>query len=529
MDNILKVVIADDEALALNGIAGIVDSLEGFTVAGKAFNGEQALNLIQQHDADILLTDIKMPNTDGMWLIDKIEKLSINVSIIVISAYDDQMYLKSAIRNPYVFDYIFKPFMANEIVELLDVTRNYHNKVRNKALNEDINLNLIVNCITSDNLETLNQDLNIYFQNYSGSLQSAKDKAYGWIMFIYNSVFIDRPSLRKMHETDIMNEIYRCESLTGLKNVISQYLAECCSRYVRNEEVTPLISSSLQIISQELDNCDLNLNYIAHKLDVTPNYLSGKFSRDMKQSFSNYLTHLRINVAKELLNDVSKKVYEVSLAVGFSDVSYFNKVFKEHTGLTPLQYRQQAININVSNYESTVDGNEIDEMKSALLANRKKYPYLQPEDAVLLIYQSEFGTGREIKDPQQSLKELQEEYGSVSHGFGSAYEDIGGGLIRVNLNNLDTRLCPLEHLNQMYVETSKKVKGDSDRFIEKLNVLREITREGLMPFNSQKLETYLNEYGKAGYPLIDHSEILQEYYHPSYRVVLKRLCAFLQN
>ena len=523
-DKILKVVIADDEALALNGIANIVDNMDGFTVVGKAFNGEQALMLVQDNKADILLTDIKMPNTDGMWLIDRIEKLNINITIIVISAYDDQKYLRSAIRNPNVFDYIFKPFMKDEIVELLQVAANHHNR-KNSNIDNNLNVNLIINAITSNNNESITNDVELFFQNYAADLQSAKEKAYGLVMHINKNVFIEQSFSNKMFENDIMSEIYDCDSLSSLKVVITNYLNECSNRYVKNEEVTTVVQAALQIVQQEIDNCDLNLNYIANKLDVTPNYLSGKFSRDMKQSFSNYLTHIRINVAKDLLNDISKKVYEVSLDVGYADVSYFNKVFKEHTGLTPLQYRQEMISIN-KNDEREINSNE-GELKTALLASKKKYPNLQPEDAVKLIYQNEFGWGTAIEDSKLSLKELQDEYESIPHGFGFPYEDIGNGLIRLSLNHLDLKACSLEHLNQLCVQTSKLVHGNLDSFIEKLKVLKSMTDEGLMPFNSIKLNSFLNEYSKAGYPSLGHSDIMIEYYHPAYRLVLKKLCDFI--
>jgi two-component system response regulator YesN len=102
-------------------------------------------------------------------------------------------------------------------------------------------------------------------------------------------------------------------------------------------------------MQREYDNEDLNLNYCANKLDVTPSYLSGRFSRDMNQSFSVYLNNLRIDKAREMLKNVSLKVYEIAERVGIADVSYFNKLFRDYEGKTPLQYRREIMESDFKN------------------------------------------------------------------------------------------------------------------------------------------------------------------------------------
>lgn len=519
---ITRVVIADDEPLALNGMAGIVEYMPGFEVAGKATNGAQALDIIQQQDVDLVLTDIKMPGTDGMWLIERIDALGLMVTVIMVSAYDDQKYIRAAIRNPYVYDYVFKPFMPQEIRELLEAASRHHHRRKAEMPGSEINMNLLINSIMQNNAEVIEGDLDIFYARSNASLAQLKNLAYGWVMFIYNNILASQPS-GSLNESDIMNAIYSCQSKSEIRQVFMSFVRHCCQKYVRDDEVTTLVNGALQIIHKELDNPDLNLNYVAGKLDVTPNYLSGRFSRDMKQNFSNYLTHLRINTAKELLASINRKVYEVSLDVGFADVSYFNKVFKEHTGLTPLQYRQQVMSsgaLPVHEESNALSSAESDELRNALLASSRRYPYQQPQDAVLLVYQNEFG-------PQgnETLMELKQEYESVAHGYGSGYEDLGNGLVRVNLNNLDTGEYSLEKLHEDCRQTAEEIKGNRERYLAKLEVLKEMTREGMMPFNEARLSEYLEEHDSDEMP--QPSEVMTDFYHPSYRVVLKKLVPFL--
>ncbi|MBO7675911.1 MAG: helix-turn-helix transcriptional regulator, partial [Erysipelotrichaceae bacterium] len=138
-----------------------------------------------------------------------------------------------------------------------------------------------------------------------------------------------------------MKEVYDAQNIKQLEEVTCAYLKDCCERYAGKEEITQIVSDCLRIIHSELSNSDLNVNYCAYKLNVTPNYLSSRFSRDMQQSFSVYLNNLRMEKAKELLGNIALKIYEIADQVGYSDVAYFNRVFKDKYNQTPMQYRQK--------------------------------------------------------------------------------------------------------------------------------------------------------------------------------------------
>ena len=78
---------------------------------------------------------------------------------------------------------------------------------------------------------------------------------------------------------------------------------------------------------------------LAEELDITPNYLSTLFKKEIGKTFSEYLEDYRIECAAALLRESHLKVYEITSAVGYSDSRYFGKIFKEHFGKTPLEYR----------------------------------------------------------------------------------------------------------------------------------------------------------------------------------------------
>ena len=76
----------------------------------------------------------------------------------------------------------------------------------------------------------------------------------------------------------------------------------------------------------------------------------------------------------------------------------------------------------------------MEELRAILIAHAKRYPLMQPTDAVKLIYQNEFGGGHLIRDEQACLNYLRREYADLEKNpTALLYEDIGNGIVRVNL------------------------------------------------------------------------------------------------
>jgi len=87
----------------------------------------------------------------------------------------------------------------------------------------------------------------------------------------------------------------------------------------------------------------LSLTELARHFHFNPSYLSSFFSSHNDEGFVDYLQRLRIDKAAELLREGEATIAEIGARVGFSDHSYFTKVFKKHTGLSPSRYRRQYL------------------------------------------------------------------------------------------------------------------------------------------------------------------------------------------
>ncbi|MEK5255992.1 response regulator [Paenibacillus sp. FSL F4-0125] len=100
-----------------------------------------------------------------------------------------------------------------------------------------------------------------------------------------------------------------------------------------------VISMMIEVMNSRLQE-NLSLKMIADELYMNPTYLGRLFKDDVGECFSSFLTKLRIQKAKELLNNVTLKVYEVSDLVGFKDPAYFSLIFKKYMGMTPQEFQK---------------------------------------------------------------------------------------------------------------------------------------------------------------------------------------------
>jgi two-component system response regulator YesN len=106
----------------------------------------------------------------------------------------------------------------------------------------------------------------------------------------------------------------------------------------RVKEPTSMIERIKRIISERYSE-ELTIADLAAEIYLSPNYLCLLFKQEVGQTINDYLTEVRMSVAKKLLEDPANKIYHVCSQVGFTDTSYFTKLFKRHVGVTPSHYR----------------------------------------------------------------------------------------------------------------------------------------------------------------------------------------------
>jgi two-component system response regulator YesN len=91
----------------------------------------------------------------------------------------------------------------------------------------------------------------------------------------------------------------------------------------------------------------ITLGMISKKLELHPNYLSTLFRQKTGVTYGHYLRYLRIERAKALIKKTNLKLYSVADQVGYKDNAHFYRAFKEETGISPIEYRNQATDCTI--------------------------------------------------------------------------------------------------------------------------------------------------------------------------------------
>lgn len=114
-----KVLIVDDEPLICKGIRSTIPWEElGAEVIGEAYNGVQALKLMKENPVDLVLTDVKMPQMNGLEFVRRLHQEGCRAKVIMLSGYEEFAYVQSAMRYG-VKNYLLKPVDAEELSALI--------------------------------------------------------------------------------------------------------------------------------------------------------------------------------------------------------------------------------------------------------------------------------------------------------------------------------------------------------------------------------------------------------------------------
>ncbi|WP_394185953.1 response regulator transcription factor [Metabacillus halosaccharovorans] len=162
-----KVFLVDDEMAIRAGIGKSVDwNLEGFIYCGDASDGEMALPLIEKHQPDIVITDIKMPFMDGLELSRILRENMPSIKIIILSGHDEFEYAREAMRIQ-VAEYCLKPVSS---LDLLTILKKVSSKIDEEEL-KNKRINDLENQISQNKSATRNKFL---YEICEGSYTSSR-------------------------------------------------------------------------------------------------------------------------------------------------------------------------------------------------------------------------------------------------------------------------------------------------------------------------------------------------------------------
>jgi len=163
---------------------------------------------------------------------------------------------------------------------------------------------------------------------------------------IYNTIgeikatFYDDPALNNI-KLKLFKDIDKAYSFGDVKALIERTYKElelvCGTTPIRTDQI---VSSIIEFISRNYQK-PITLYDAADRMHINYSYLSNYISTNSNMHFSEHLNEIRIFHAKKLLTTSNLSISEISESIGYTDQSYFGKVFKKSTGSTPLEYRKK--------------------------------------------------------------------------------------------------------------------------------------------------------------------------------------------
>lgn len=116
----MKIVIVEDEIRIREGMIRLINKIsQGHEIVGEAENGRDGLEQIERSKPDLIITDIKMSDMDGLEMLTKLKEKQISVKAIVLSAYSDFSYAQKAIKLG-VSEYLLKPISVLGLTQALE-------------------------------------------------------------------------------------------------------------------------------------------------------------------------------------------------------------------------------------------------------------------------------------------------------------------------------------------------------------------------------------------------------------------------
>ena len=149
---------------------------------------------------------------------------------------------------------------------------------------------------------------------------------------------INQKAYEKMKEQDYLKEVLLAYTKEELQRTLYQVGKLVCDKCKKEGISNYTINRTLEYVETHFKE-GITLEKTAEVLNITPEYLSTLFKREMGMNFSVFLKEFRMKQAKRLLKSTNLKIYEIAQECGYSNSNYFTKVFKEVTGISPAEYR----------------------------------------------------------------------------------------------------------------------------------------------------------------------------------------------
>jgi two-component system, response regulator YesN len=372
----IKVLIADDELIVRKGLIATVEWEKfGMEVIADAPNGQKAWELFQQHTPEVVVTDIVMPEMNGIELARNIKQYSPTTKILLLSCHRDFTFAQEGM-NIGASGYILKTaFEDNQFEEYLlrieheinhaNIQKSYDSSFLAKEFYEwlcdfENSFPQLVGELFSNEWNWMENPYYIYFLNGLKSSEifqeklSFGEKPFTQISCGQEQAFVFIPEKSKSDFGHFLVEARSIDSSIGWKEYgpsrgMNEWMDGVASLYRRfkfekqfkvSMEDWPFpIRKAVHIMIQDLEQ-SFSSSHIANEVGLSRSHFSTMFKKTTGESFITFTEKLKVKAACELLENTLLPLQEIGEKIGIQDGKYFSKWFKKCMGKTPSEYRQ---------------------------------------------------------------------------------------------------------------------------------------------------------------------------------------------
>lgn len=345
-----QVLLVDDNVRALDGLRRHIPWQEtGCVCVGTAQNGVEALALCHTLQPDVVITDVKMPQMDGIELCQQLRNTYPDMHLIVISAYDDFGYAQRAMTFG-VTNYLLKPIDNQKISEITQLLiafsqRSHQHTVRLATFFASSVIADLRQALIHANDAQVHLLLNQCLHDDGVNLRDAKEMATNLVAALYHHVSHIGlpPNIIGKNLSESLAALQTFHTLRSVNNYVSSQYQWVCQHVAlhRNPSTEQIVTRIQTYICQNFTDAAISTYALAQKFHLSQSYLCQIYRTYAQTNINTTITQLRIDYACQLLtNDSTIAIAEVSKLVGYLDAQYFAKVFRRIKGLTPSEYRE---------------------------------------------------------------------------------------------------------------------------------------------------------------------------------------------
>jgi two-component system response regulator YesN len=360
-----KVLLVDDEPWSRKVIKQLGEwgKLQ-LTIIGEAEDGTQGLRMIAELAPDIVITDMRMPGIDGVELLKALNDKHPQLKIIVMSGYDDFVYLKQAIRSQ-AKEYLLKPVDPEELNAAL--TRCVSELQQAKQIS-DVSWKtplLFTDAATLDKYLQYRHLIYGYLLDLNAASVIQTLKSLEQFLALMHAEPFDGSMLNKIgHDFTLMLEEFVSASELEWSHIMTaeqqrpgpigwSSVTETIEQLERlyNQAIESLLEARKNRNKLDLReviayihrhyNESITLESISAHFYISKEHLSRAFKSFSGETITDAIHRKRMEKAKEFIVEHKLSIKHAAEMTGYPDLAYFYRVFKKHYGFAPGELRKE--------------------------------------------------------------------------------------------------------------------------------------------------------------------------------------------